>query len=63
MQKAKDKYHNSGGKKEASEYYIEKKRCFFKKAKNKYKNFSKEEKEAKREYSRNKYKNMKENMS
>ena len=28
LQKAKDKYHNCGGKKKAAEYYLKNKRCY-----------------------------------
>ena len=65
LQKAQDKYHNCGGKENAAKYYIANKEAFFfflkkkKKANNKYRSLSKEEKEAKREYGRNMYKNMK----
>ena len=63
LQKAKDKYHNCRGKEKAAKYYIANKEAFFflkkkKKANNKYRSLSKEEKEAKREYGRNMYKNM-----
>ena len=63
MQKAQDKYHNCRGKENAAKYYIANKEAFFlkkkkKKANNKYRSLSKEEKEAKREYGRNMYKNM-----
>ena len=65
LQKAQDKYHNCGGKENSDKYYIANKESFFfflkkkKKANNKYRSLSKEEKEAKREYGRNMYKNMK----
>ena len=64
LQKAKDRYHNGGGKKEAGDYYIVNKDVFFlKKANSKYKNLSGKEEEAKKEYSRNRYKNMEKNAS
>ena len=53
LQKVKDKY--CGGKEKAAKYYIENK---FLKEKNKYKNLSEEEKEAKREYGENRYRHM-----
>ena len=59
IQKAKDKYHNGDGKEEASNYYIVNKE----KARNKYGILSEEEKEAIREYGRNRYKNTKKNAS
>ena len=48
------KYHNKGGKEKASKYYKDNKEAI-KKARNKYKNLTKEEKELKRQYSRNRY--------
>ena len=58
LQKVKDRYHNGGGKKESTEYYIANKDVLKKKAKKKYKNLSQEEKEAKRDSSQNRYKNI-----
>ena len=55
LQKAKDRYHNCGSKKEAAENYIANKDVLKEKANNKYRNWSEEEKEAKREYGRNRY--------
>ena len=55
LQKAKDRYHNCGSKKEAAENYIANKDVLKEKADNKYRNWSEEEKEAKREYGRNRY--------
>ena len=63
LQKAKDRYHNCGGKKKAAEYYLENSRVFFKKAQNKYESLAEEEKEPKRKYEKNRYKKMKENAS
>ena len=63
LQKAKDRYHNDGGKKEAAEYYISNKYVLKEKANSKYKNLSEKEKEVKIEYSQNRYKNIKENTS
>ena len=59
MPKAKYKYHNCGGTEKAAEYYIKNKDVIKKKASNKYKNLSEEEKEAKRKYSKDTYKKMK----
>ena len=56
LQKAKGKYHNCGGKEKASEYYIKDKNVIKEKANNSYKNFSKEQKEANKDYSKNSYK-------
>ena len=55
LQKAKDKYHNAGGKEEAAKYYIANKDDLKEKARNKYRNLSKEKKEAKRERQRDRY--------
>ena len=60
LKKTKDKCHNIGGKERAAEYYIKNKDVIKEKANNKYKNLSKEEKEAKRKYSNDRYKRMKE---
>ena len=54
LQKAKEKY-DSGGK-----YYKDNKDVIKEKANNKYKNLIEEEKEAKRQYSKNRYNKMKE---
>ena len=59
MQKAKEKYDN-GGKEEAAKYYQANKDVIKEKARNKYKNLSEEEKESKRQYSKNRYNKMKE---
>ena len=58
LQKVKDRYHNGGGKKESTEYYIANKDVLKEKAKKKYKNLSQEEKEAKKDSSQNRYKNI-----
>ena len=55
MKKAKDRYHNGGGKENAAEYYFENKEVLRENAKNKYRNFSIEEREAKIEYERKRY--------
>ena len=61
VQVAKDKYHNYGGKEKAAEYYLENKEVLTGKAQNNYRNLLEEEKEAKKEYGRNRRRNMKEN--
>ena len=33
LQKAKEKYHDNGGKENAAKYYLDKKRCFERKSK------------------------------
>ena len=55
MQKATDRYHNGRGKEEAAKYYIANKDGLKEKARNKYRNLSEKEKEAKREYQRERY--------
>ena len=59
VQKANNRYHNCGGKEKAAEFYIANKDVIKEKARNKYRNLLEEEKEAKREYAKNRYKNMK----
>ena len=63
MQKAKDKYHNCGGKEKAAEYYLQNKDAIKAKANNKYKNLLEEQKEAKRKYGKSRYKKVKEKSS
>ena len=63
LQKAKDRYYNGGTTKEAGDCFIASKDVLKGKANSKYKNLSEKEKEVKREYSRNRYKNMKESAS
>ena len=58
LKKAKEKYHN-GGKEKAAKYYLDNKDVFKEKAKNVHKNLSEEEKELKRQYSRNRYNKLK----
>ena len=58
LQKAKNRYHNCGGKEKAAEFYIQNKEVIKANAANNYRNLSEEEKEAKREYGRNGYRNM-----
>ena len=59
LKKAHKKYHKEGGKEQAAKYYKENKETIKKKASDKYKNLSKEEKDKKREYSRNRYHKLK----
>ena len=58
LQKAKDGYHNGRGKEKAAEYYIENKEVLKENAKNKHRTLSEEKIKAKREYGRNRYRNM-----
>ena len=62
MQKEKKGYHNCGGKEKAAEYYL-KNSVLKGKAINNYRDLSKREKEAKREYGKNRYRNMTDNVS
>ena len=55
LKKAKDRYRNGGGKENAAEYYFENKEVLRKNAKNKYRNLSIEEKKAKIEYKKKRY--------
>ena len=59
LQKAKQKYDNCGGKEKAAEYYRPNKDFLNKNAKNRYRDLSEKEKEAKEDYSKNRYKEMK----
>ena len=59
LQKAKEKYDN-GGLEKAAEYYRNNKDVIKEKANDKYKSLPEEEKEAKRQYSRNRYNKTKE---
>ena len=45
LQKAKDRYHQCGGKEKAAKYYLENKGILKEKAKNEYKDLSEKEKE------------------
>ena len=58
LQKAKEKYDNSG-KEKAAKYYQANKNVLKEKVSDKYKNLSEIEKEAKKDYSKNRYKEMK----
>ena len=61
LHKAKNRYHNCGSKGNGARYYTANKEVLKEKAKNKYRNLSEEEKEAKKEYGKNRSKTMKEN--
>ena len=56
--KAKNRYHNMGGKEKAREYYLQNKEIIKEKAKIGYQNLSEEQKELKRQYSRDRYKKL-----
>ena len=63
LQKAKEKYDNNGSKEQVAKYYQVNKDVLKEKARNKYKNLTEEEKEVKRQYSRDRYNKMKEKLS
>ena len=50
-----DKYHNLGGKEKAKEYYQNNKDILKEKARTRHQNLSEEQKEIKRQCSRNRY--------
>ena len=58
LQKAKEKY-NCGGREKSAEYYRANKYVLKEKAKNRYIDFSEEEKKVKKEYLKNRYKEIK----
>ena len=60
LQKAKEKYDH-GGKEKSGKHYRDNIDVLKEKARNRYKNLSEEEKEAKTECSENRYKEMKKN--
>ena len=60
LPKPKYRYHDCGGKEKAAKYYLENEEALKEKARNKYRNLSKEEKEAYKEYGRLRYLNKKE---
>ena len=57
-QKAKEKYHNGGGKERSKKYYEANKEVIREKAKIRYQNLSEEQKKIKRQYSRNRYRRL-----
>ena len=62
LKKAKEKYDN-GGKEKAAKYYKDNKDVIKQKSNDEYKNLSEKEKEAKGQYSKNRYNKMKEKLS
>ena len=58
LPRAKVRYNNCGGKEKAAEYYLKNKNVIKEIANNKSKKFSDEEKEANKEYGKNRYKNI-----
>ena len=59
LKKATTKYHNKGGKEKAAKYYEYSQEAIKEKARNKYQNLIEEENELKRQYSKNRYKKLK----
>ena len=57
-QKLREKYYEVGGKEKARQYYLNNKDAIKEKARTRYQNLSKKQKEAKREYSMRRYKQM-----
>ena len=62
LKKAKEKYDN-GGIEKAAKYYRDNKDVIKQKSNDKYKNLSEEEKEEKRQHSKNRYNKMKEKLN
>ena len=54
LKEEKKKYHENGGKEKAAKYYEDSKEAI-KKARSKYKNLTKQEKELKRQYPKTRY--------
>ena len=63
LKKAREKYHNNGGKEKAAKYYLHNKDFLKEKAKNVYRNLFEEEKEVERLYSEDRYNKLKEKSS
>ena len=57
-QKLRKKYYEGGGKEKARQYYLDNRDVIKEKARTRYQNLSEEQKEANREYSRRRYKQM-----
>ena len=57
-QKLKDRYHNQDGKEKVKDCYQANKETIKEKAKIRYQNLSEEQKELKRQYSRDRYKKL-----
>ena len=62
LQKAEEKYHNCGGKEKGPKYNQTNRDILKEKARNNYRNLSKGEKETKKQYSRDRYKKIKEKL-
>ena len=60
LKKAKEKYHNNGGKEKDAKYYLDDKDVLKEKAKNMYRNLSEEGKEVNRLYAKDRYNKLKE---
>ena len=56
--KAKDKYHNRGGKEKSKQYYQPNQEIIKEKAKIRYQNLSEEEKDLKRHYKKDRYRRL-----
>ena len=63
LKKAKEKYHNNGGKEKRAGDYLDNKDVLKEKAKNVYKKLSEEEKEVKSLYFKDSYNKLKEKSS
>ena len=59
LQKAKEKYHNCGGKEKAADYYLQNKDTIKQRPNNRFKNLTEERKETKRKYNKDRYAKMK----
>ena len=57
-QKLREKYYEGGGKEKARQYYLKNKDFIKEKARARYQNLSEEQKQAKRDYSKRRYKQM-----
>ena len=58
LEEEKDRYHSGGGKEKAAKYYEDNGEALRENARNKYRNLSEEEMEAKMVYGRSRYQNM-----
>ena len=61
LKKAKERYDNNGANEKAAKHYRDNRDVLKEKARNKRKNLTEEEKELKRQYSRDRYNKLKEN--
>ena len=59
LKKANEKCYNKGGNEKAAKYYEDDKEVLKEKARNKYRNLTEEEKELKRQYSKDNYNKLK----